>query len=479
MSENEEERPGPKPIQPYVPMHRPPRGPVQARKDKERAEDREIDAALETSTKPPPPIPSEPNFKRQWDDDLEAELQAAMTGFDVQSLSVPRSGQSRAEDQSHVPREGRGQEDRPGVQQARVISVKGDNIFLDLGAKSEGLVPASQFSEEGEEIPKAGDLIEVVFDRFDPEEGLLRMSRKGAAVEARWENLQRGAIVEARGTKAIKGGMEVDVGGIRAFMPISQIDLARVEDAAPFVNEKFKVVVSEANRLQKNLVVSRKEYLKQEREELKVKTWAELEEGQVRKGTVRSIQPFGAFVDLGGVDGLVHISDLSWARAKNVGDLLRLGDEVEVKVLKLDRETQKVGLGIKQLASSPWDTVEDRLERGMTVRGKVTKLMDFGAFVELEPGIEGLIHISELSHKRAYRVRDHVQENQEVEVRVLDVDPDARRISLSLKPLPGASEAPAATEDEDENDDTPPPPKPERKVPLKGGLGDGDPNPFG
>lgn len=476
MTEHDDDRPSQKPIQPYVPLHQPPKTGGPSRRDKETAEDREMEKALGPRSGEPAPAPPQINLKRQWDDDLQAELDAAMAGFDAHSLDVPRAGRSRAEDRAHVPQEGRGQEERPGIQQARVLSVKGEDIFLDLGAKSEGVVPTGQFVDEGEPVPQPGEMIEVVFERFDPEEGLLRMSRRGAAVEARWENLHKGAIVEARGTKVIKGGMEVDVSGIRAFMPISQIDLARVEDAAPFVNEKFKAVVTEANRLQKNLVVSRREYLQREREALKAKTWAELEEGQVRKGVIRSIQGFGAFVDLGGVDGLIHISDMSWSRTTSVGDLLKLGDEVEVKVLKIDREAQKVGLGLKQLAPSPWDTIEDRLERGMTVRGKVTRLMDFGAFVELEPGIEGLIHVSEIANNRVYRVKDHVQEGQEVEVRVLDVNPETRRISLSLKPLAGV---PAAEPEPEEDDDAPPAPKPERKVPLRGGLGDRDKNPFG
>jgi small subunit ribosomal protein S1 len=418
------------------------------------------------------PRPDEPPLKRQWDDDLEAELAAAMEGFDADALNVGRPGRTRAADRAHVPQGGVGQEDRPGIQKAKVVAVRGEDVFLDLGAKSEGLVPVSQFEDK---VPAVGDMIDVVFDRFDEEEGLLVMSVKGAAVQANWENLRKELVVEARVVKEIKGGLQVEVNGIRGFLPIGQIELGRVEDAKAYVNQKLKVQVTEADQRARNLVVSRRALLEAERAEQRDKTWAELEEGQVRKGIVRSVKDFGAFVDLGGVDGLVHASDLAWSRNVKPQDVLRLNDVVEVKVLKIDRDAQRVGLSIKELAKSPWDDIEDRLGPGQTVKGKVTRLMDFGAFVELEPGIEGLIHVSELANKRVFRVKDHVQEGQEVDVRVLDVNPETRRISLSLKPLPDAP----APEPEEVDDGTPPPPKPERKVPLKGGLGDRDKNPFG
>jgi small subunit ribosomal protein S1 len=347
-------------------------------------------------------------------------------------------------------------------------------VFLDLGAKSEGIVPAAQF---GDKLPNPGDVIEVMFDRFDPTEGLLLMSLKGATVEASWENLRKGLIVEARVTKSIKGGAEVEVNGIRGFLPISQIDINRVEDAKDYVNQKLRVIVTEANAREKNLVVSRRELLEREREELKEKTWAEIDEGQVRTGVVRSVKDFGAFIDLGGIDGLLHVSDMSWTRNADINSFVRVGQEVEVKILKIDRETRKVGLGLKQLVPSPWDRVEEKYLRGMTVKGKVTRLMEFGAFVELEPGVEGLIHISELSNKRVHRVKDIVNPEQEVEVRILLIDPEAKRISLSLRPQPIAAPPPEG-EEESEDDETPPPPRPERKVPLRGGLGDRDSNPF-
>ena len=438
------------------------------------ARDAAIDEALDAATgrKPNPDAPGGVAFKRQWDDDLDAELEAAMAGFDESAFEVNSPGRLPRDQRAggNAPQGQRGTESRQGPQMGKVIAVRGRSVFVDLGAKSEGVVPADQFTGE---LPKPGDSIEVRVDRFDTEEGILLLSLKGAAVEASWENLRKGLIVEAKVTKTNKGGVDVEVDGIRGFLPIGQIELGRVEDAAIYVNQKFKVLVTEANQREKNLVVSRRELLEQERAEKREQTWKTLDEGQVHKGVVRSIKDFGAFVEIGGVDGLIHVGDMAWGRVSNVGSVLRVGDEVEVKVLKVDRVTQKVGLGLKQLMPSPWDQVEDKYGRGMTVTGKVTRLMDFGVFVELEPGIEGLVHISELSPNRVRKVGDIVKVDQEVEVRILKIEPDAKKISLSLKPLPTLSGAPEPAEEEE--DDTPRPPRPEPTVPLKGGLGDRDP----
>jgi ribosomal protein S1 len=411
-------------------------------------------------------------LKRQWDSELESELESMLSGFDPKSFDVatprtPRSAKGQA------PRSERGQEGSPGARTGKVISIRGKTIFVDMGGKSEGVISTDQF--EGKEVPQPGSSIDVVIERFDPSEGVLLLHLKGAAVDADWTNLKKGIVVEARVTKVIKGGVEVEVDGIRGFMPISQIDLARVEDAASYVNQKFKAIVTEANQREKNLVVSRRELLEQERAEMREKTWASLEEGQVREGVVRSVKDFGAFVDLGGVDGLLPIGEMSWSRIAKVDELVKIGDKVTVKVLKIDQTSRKLSLGLKQLTPSPWEGVADKYPRGTMVKGKVTRLMDFGAFVELEPGIEGLIHISELSPTRVRRVADLVKPEQEVEVRILKVEPEVRKIALSLLPDPRKAQAALdAAEAEAEADETPPAPKPERKIPLKGGLGDRD-----
>src|SRR5271165_6863727 len=314
-------------------------------------------------------------LKRQWDAELEAEMEAALTGFDPKTFDVARE-RPKTTDRTQGTGRVRGQEARKGTSIGKVICVRGKDLFVDLGGKSEGVIPLDQF--EGE-IPAPGAQIEVIVDHFDTSEGIQHLRLKGAAIEASWENLRKGVIVEARGTKVIKGGLEVDVGGIRGFMPISQIDLSRVEDAAAYVNQKFKAIVTEANQREKNLVVSRRDLLEQEQAEQREKTWAELEVGQVHDAVVRSIKGFGAFVDIGGVDGLLPIGEMSWGRVSKVDDLLKTGDQVKVKVLKIDRTTRKLTLGLKQLSPSPWDMVEAKFPRGATVKGKVTRIMDFGA----------------------------------------------------------------------------------------------------
>ena len=439
--------------------------------------DADLDRELDSKFARPATVDLNINFKRQKDEELEAELELIMSGFDPQSLAKGRGSRTRAADRADQPKAGIGQENRPGIQRAKVVGMRGHTIFLDLGAKSEGVVPLDQF---GETPPQIGDMVEVVFDHYDKSEGLLVMSRQGAAIAATWENLKKGMIVEARVTKAIKGGAEVEVNGIRGFIPISQIEMAHIEGVTEYINQKLRCVVTEANAREKNLVVSRRDLLEQERAEKREKTWAELEEGQVRTGVVRSIKPFGAFVDLGGVDGLILVQNLAWGRVKDPSEVVTTGQEVEVKVLSIDRETQKISLGLKHLKESPWDSFKQRFNVGHTVKGKVTRIMDFGAFVELEPGIEGLIHITELGPRKVHRVKDVVQPEQEVEVRILKIEPEDKRIALSLKPAPTGSQK---SEDDDELDESDGPlpreMKPRFDLPLKGGLGDRDPNPFG
>jgi len=429
-----------------------------------------IDAALDKAAGRGPAEPRESDvpLKRQWDAGLEAELDAALAGFDPATFDVASPG-SRPADRPLVADRDRGQESQPGPRTGKVIGVRGKSLFVDLGGKSEGILAVTLF--EGQ-LPQPGSSIEVVVDRFDPEEGVQLLRLKGAAIDADWDTLKKGVIVEARATKTVKGGLEVDVDGIRGFLPISQIDLSRVEDAASFVNQKFKAIVTEANSRERNLVISRRDLLEQERAELRERTWATLAEGQVHDGVVRSIKGFGAFIDIAGVDGLLPIGEMSWSRIGKVDDLIKVGDQVKVKVLKIDRTARKLTLGLKQLTPSPWEAAAEKYPRGALVKGKVSKLMDFGAFVELEPGIEGLIHISELSPNRVRRVADIVKTEQEVEVRILKVEPELRRIALSLLPSPKGTTPVADEDDTDDADESPPPPAPEPKIPLKGGLGD-------
>lgn len=432
----------------------------------------DVNSALDAATGRRTAGPEQTSLlKREWDEELEAELEATLQGFDAASLAVS-APRTRAEDRKHVSRDILGQEAAPGMRSGKVVAVRGKSVFVDLGAKSEGVVPVEQFEEN---VPAVGDMIDVVVDHFDTDEGILILSLKGAAVEASWENVHKGMIVEARVIKTNKGGLEVEVNGIRGFMPIGQITISRVEDASIFVGHKLRAVVTEANQREKNLVVSARDLMEQERAEQRIKTWETLEEGQVRHGVVRSIKDFGAFVDIGGVDGLLHVGEMSWSRISDPSGFLKIGDEVDVKILKIDREKMKLSLGLKQLTPSPWDRIGEKYVRGLTVPGKVTRLMEFGAFVELEPGIEGLIHVSELSPNRVRRVADIVQPEQEVEVRILKIEPEAKKIALSLRPLPTATAAPV---EEEEEEAAPAAPRPERKVPLKGGLAGKEGNPF-
>ena len=433
--------------------------------------DRDLDKAMAESARNMggPGLGGKP-LKKLWDDELEAEFAETMGDFDFGDL----------DDQSATRRNPKAAGSKPGgPRKGRMIAVRSDNVFIDLGGKSEGVVPLSQFLELNRPIPAKGEEVEVLIERFDPSEGVIRLNLRGAVVEANWDNLQVGTPVEARVTKVNKGGLDVDVDGIRGFLPISQIELGRVEDASVYLNQKLKCLVTEANARLKNLVVSRRNLLEREREELREKTWAELAEGQVRQGKVRSVRDFGAFVDLGGVDGLLHISDMSWVRNKDARAVVSVGQELTVKVLKIDRENRKVGLGLKQLTVSPWDDLTERVAPGEIVKVKVSKIMDFGAFAEIEPAVEGLIHISELANRRVNRVSEVLKEGDEIEVKVLSIDPVDRKIALSLRQAlevkaqaaaDAAEEAEAAEEAADQPDETPPP-KPKPTVPLKGGLG--------
>jgi len=395
---------------------------------------------------------------RHLDKDLDSEIDAAFGGLSEKDVYGDPAEHARA---AAAPDQGR--------KKARVLRIHGPDVFMDVpGGRSGGVLPMLQFPDGPPEI---GTEVEVHIEGYDPANGLLILSRKGAAVQADWASVAPGMIVEARVTETNKGGLAVEVNGIRGFMPISQIDLYRVESAEQFVNQRLLCLVTEVNPEERNLVVSRRALLEKEREENREKLWQELAEGQVRTGIVRSIRDFGAFVDLGGVDGLLHVSEMSWTRVQDPNAVVQAGQTVKVVVLKMDREARKLSLGLKQLTASPWDSLQERYVLNSVVKGKVTRLMDFGAFVELEPGVEGLIHISELSPQRVRRVVDIVQPGQEVQVMVLRIDPAQRKMALSLKAaLPKVAEA-AVEEEADEEVVEVKPPRP-RTSPLRGGLGE-------
>jgi small subunit ribosomal protein S1 len=263
------------------------------------------------------------------------------------------------------------------------------------------------------------------------------------AVVANWSSVARGMVVEAKvtGANANKTGLTVEVNGIKGFMPAREVDLYRTENIEALVNQRLKCEVIEVEPSERNLIVSRRALLERERMRLAEQFWAEVEEGQVRTGTVRNIKPFGAFVDLGSCDGLIPISELSWSRVSDPSEIVKIGQKVEVVVHRLDKDTRKVTLSLRQTIRSPWDDFAEEHKSGSRVQGKVSRIADFGAFVEVAPGVEGLIHVSELSTQRVRRVRDVVQEGKLLEVEVQSIDVQARRMSLSLKSLKAAEEA--------------------------------------
>jgi small subunit ribosomal protein S1 len=393
--------------------------------------------------------------------DLERDLEDAMANFSKEEMAkvygdpVP---QKRADPKApKAPRMG------------KVMLVRGKDVFVDVGGRSQGVMSLQQFSEGPPEI---GTEVEVHIEGVTPD-GLILLAMKGAAVEADWSTVAVGMTVEARITETNKGGVTVEVNGIRGFMPISQLDLFRVEDATSYVGQRLLCMVTEVDREDRNLLVSRRALLEKEREANREKFWQEVAVGQIREGIVRMVRPFGAFIDVGGADGLLPIGEMSWSRVKSAEDVVKAGDRVRVIVLKLEHETRKMTLGLRQLTASPWDQAALNYPPGSIVRAKVTKLMDFGAFAEVEPGVEGLIHISELAPGRVNRVNEVVKPEQEVVVKVLTTDVEARKMSLSIKQALKAPEPPPTEptkSEEDEEELKAPPPK-KYSGPLRGGVG--------
>jgi len=397
-----------------------------------------------------------PPRMRDLDAEIEGELEAAMAGFSSKELLTEEPRKPKTEGPAE-----------PVRKRGKVMSIHGPDVFIDVpGGRCQGMLPMMQFPEGP---PAIGTEIDIHIEGYDNANGLLILSRKGAAVQADWGSIAEGMTVEARVTAVNKGGLEVDVNGIRGFMPISHIDLYRVEDANTYLNQKLLCMVSEVVPSERNLVVSRRALLEKEREEQRENLWKTLAEGQVLEGIVRSVRDFGAFVDIGGADGLLHVSEMSWNRVDDPNTIVQPGQRVKVVVTKIDHEKRKIGLGLKQLQASPWDDVANQFPHSTVVTGKVTRLMDFGAFVELTPGVEGLIHVSELAPQRVWRVADIVKEGQEVKVMILSVDKEKRRISLSLKAaLP--VELPKVEEEEDDDEVAEVKPPRPRTTPLRGRL---------
>lgn len=330
-----------------------------------------------------------------------------------------------------------GREHRTG----RVVSVGPEDIFLEFGPKELGVLSRVQFPNEAD-LPKVGDSFEVVVDRFEKDEGLYLCSRPGQVTKADWELLEPGQIVEAMVTGVNKGGLELEVAKHRAFMPKGQVDVNFIEDLTPFVGQKVTCKVTKVDRSGGgNITLSRREIVAAERREKAAKLKDTLNEGDAIEGVVKKVMPFGAFIDVGGMDMLCHVSDLSHDRITKPEDVVKEGQAVRVKILKLDWENERHSVGMKQLMDNPFMVALKDIAEGSVVQGTVTKLAEFGAFVKIAEGVEGLVHISEIAWKRIGKSSDVLQPKQVVSVKVLKMDPDSRKISLSIKQTQAAPES--------------------------------------
>jgi small subunit ribosomal protein S1 len=407
------------------------------------------------------------------DQTLEAEVSAALGDMSVDDLlddrGPKRSGQTDA----------RGRQVRRG----KVIRVHAGDVFVEFGPRSQGVCPLAQFPEP----PEIGADLEFVVERLDAFEGLLLLSRPGAVQKADWGTLEKGQIVEARCIGMNKGGLEMEVAHHKGFMPAGMVDLRHIPDISVFIGEKFPCQIMELNKDKNRLILSRKAVLAAERAARRDQVLAELAEGQIRPATIISLQPYGAFADLGGVDGLIHISDLSHDRIRHPSEVVKEGDVVQVRVKRVERgpEGVKISLSRKDTMSDPLAGAIAAMKPGETVSGRVTRLAEFGAFVELAPGVEGLVHISEVSHERIPSVDRVLKKDEVVTCRILSIDPGKKRISLSIKALLAPPE-PTARDQRGGGRERPDPPRPDdpelRKLKarlgskggmpqLKGGIG--------
>ena len=322
-----------------------------------------------------------------------------------------------------------------------VMEITPDHITVDVGYKSEGQIPMQEFLRRNRKVDvKVGDQIEVLLEKKDNEEGLLILSKEKADRVNVWRDISRsnreGETMEGEVVSKVKGGLSVDLGGVLAFLHGSQIDLKPIRNLDELVGKRLRFKVIKFNRKRNNIVLSRRLLLEEERKGLRGETLQILKEGEIVEGTVKNLTDYGAFIDLGGVDGLLHISDMAWGRIGHPSEKLSVGDRIKVKVLHFDREKEKVSLGLKQALPDPWDSIQTKYPIGSRIRGKVVNVTDYGVFVELEEGVEGLVHISELTwSKKMKHPSKIVKIGDPVEVMILDCDPVKRRISLGMKQM--------------------------------------------
>jgi small subunit ribosomal protein S1 len=332
-----------------------------------------------------------------------------------------------------------------------VVRVDKDEVLVDIGYKSEGVIPVSELSIRRSVNPEdevgIGEEIDALVLTKEDAEGRLILSKKRARFELAWKTIEQkaetGEPIDGRVIEVVKGGLILDL-GVRGFLPASLVDIRRVQDLDEFLGQTLRCKVIELNRSRNNVVLSRRAVLEDERKEMRQAILDRLQPGDVVEGQISNIVDFGAFVDLDGMDGLIHISEISWSHVNHPSEVLEIGQTVKVRVLDIDRERQRISLGLKQTQSDPWQQVLDQYSEGDVVEGKVTKVVTFGAFVEIMPGVEGLVHISELAQHHVENPREVVAQGDQVQAKIIEVDPDRRRLSLSLKRVEGEGPTPAS-----------------------------------
>ena len=361
------------------------------------------------------------------DPDLESMFESALVGFDEEGMAPAETG---------------GEFDVNKIVEGRILRVGDGMVMVDIGFKSEGSIPLDEW-DEGEEPPQVGQLVRVLIEDLEDEQatpedgGMVRISKRKAKKMDDWiammAKIKEGAIVTGKVTRKIKGGLLVDI-GVNVFLPASQVDIRRPADIGDYIDRVVQCEVLKIDEARRNIVVSRRSLIERQREEDREALLKELEVGQVRKGVVKNIAEFGAFVDLGGIDGLLHITDMSWERIGHPSEMVAIDQEIEVMVLHIDREKKKIALGLKQKGHNPWNDVVEKYPVNSTHKGSVVNVMSYGAFVKLEPGIEGLVHISEMSWtRRVNHPSELVAIGDEISVVILGVDKEGQQLSLGMK----------------------------------------------
>lgn len=367
------------------------------------------------------------------DQDLELEMARAFARQDTEAGS-------EAADIENWLREEKQNFDANKLVNGRVANIVGDKVIVDIGYKSEGEISLDEWREEGVDdpvFPKIGDEVQVLLDSVEDESGAIQLSFRKARRQREWESIiqkhKEGDVVDGLVTKKIKGGLLVNI-GVNVFLPASQVDIRRPPDIGDYIGRTIQCKILKIDEPRRNIVVSRRKLLEDQREEMKRNLLSEIAAGQVRKGIVKNIADFGAFVDLGGIDGLLHITDMTWGRISNPHEIVRIDQPIEVYIISVDRDREKIALGLKQKTASPWSSVQDKYPVGSKHMGEVVNVMSYGAFVKLESGIEGLVHISEMSWtKRINHPSELVSVGDQVEVQVLNINRDKQEISLGMK----------------------------------------------